>query len=236
MVIDLQILADTGAYETLERNMQRLGFERGYSDSGTRVSWRWQTKTERGATMILEFLADDPAMRGGRVQELPTKGNISALNVPHSSIVFDLFDEKQVRVELLDERGVAEVTIKHANIVSFTCLKAFAYEDRLEPKDAHDLVYTISHRPEGVAGVAAAFRAQTESKHGAVIRSALEILRRRFVDEPGAAGYTKDGPVAVARFELGNDADQRDRRVLRQREASDIMASLLKGVGLVTGT
>ncbi len=39
----------------------------------SRVSWCWQTKTERGASMILEFLADDPAMRGGRVQELPTK-------------------------------------------------------------------------------------------------------------------------------------------------------------------
>lgn len=236
VVIDLQILADTGAYETLERNLQRLGFERGLSDGGTRVSWRWQTKTERGATMILEFLADDPAMRGGRVQELPTKGNISALNVPHSSIVFDLFDEKPVRVELLDERGVAEVTIKHANIVSFTCLKAFAYEDRLEPKDAHDLVYTISHRPEGVDGVAAAFRAQTEGKHGAAVRSALEILRRRFVDEPGTAGYTKDGPVAVARFELGNDANGRNRHVLRQREASDIIDRLLNGVGSATRT
>src|SRR5579871_3396643 len=61
VVIDLQILADTGAYETLERNLQRLGFEGGKSDGGKRVSWRWQTRTERGATMILEFLADDPA-------------------------------------------------------------------------------------------------------------------------------------------------------------------------------
>jgi len=236
VVIDLQILADTDAYESLERNLQRLGFERGRSDSGTRVSWRWQTKTERGATMILEFLADDPALRGGRVQELPTQGNISALNVPHSSIVFDLFDEKKVRVELLNEKGIAEVTIKHANIVSFTCLKAFAYEDRQEPKDAHDLVYTISHRPESVDGVAAAFRAQIEGKHGATVRSALDILHRRFGDEPGAAGYTKDGPIAVARFELGNDADGRDRRVLRQREASDIIDRLLKGVGSETRT
>ncbi len=65
-------------------------------------------------------------------------------------MVFDLFDEKQVRVELLDERGVAEVTIKHANIVSFTCLKAFAYEDRQEPKDAHDLVYCLEHHREGL--------------------------------------------------------------------------------------
>jgi hypothetical protein len=232
VVIELKILADTGAYETLERNLQRLGFERGINDNGTRVSWRWQTRTERGATMLLEFLADDPTLRGGRIQELPTKGNISALNVPHSSIVFDLFDEKQVRVELLDERGVAEVTIKHANIVSFTCLKAFAYEDRQEPKDAHDLVYCLEHHSEGLQGIAGIFRTQLAGKHGRVVRSALELLRKRFVDEPGVEGYRKDGPVAVAMFELGSDFDQRERRALRQREASALIDRLLREVGM----
>jgi hypothetical protein len=231
VVIDLQILADTGAYETLERNLQRLGFERGSNDDGTRVSWRWQTKTERGASMILEFLADDPAMRGGRVQELPTKGNISALNVPHSSMVFDLFDEKQVRVELLDERGVAEVTIKHANIVSFTCLKAFAYEDRQEPKDAHDLVYCLEHHREGLETVSAQFRAHIAGPHGETIRAALELLRRRFVDDQGTEGYRKDGPVAVATFELGQEPDLRDQRILRQRNASDLITRLIGNIG-----
>lgn len=230
VVVDLQILTDTNAYETLEHNLHRLGFERGSNDDGTRVSWRWQTKTERGATMILEFLADEPAMRGGRVQELPTKGKISALNVPHSSIVFDLFDEKRVRVELLDEKGVAEVAIKYANIVSFTCLKAFAYEDRHEPKDAHDLVYCIQHYAGGVDATAVAFREHLCGRHGGTVQAALRILQSRFADEPGMEGYRKDGPVAVARFELGTDAEQRERRSLRQRESSDIVGRLLEAV------
>jgi hypothetical protein len=29
-------------------------------------------------------------MKGGKVEALPTEGSISALNVPHSSMVFDL--------------------------------------------------------------------------------------------------------------------------------------------------
>jgi hypothetical protein len=236
VVIDLQILADTEAYESLEANLRRLNFERAENEQGRKVAWRWKTQTEHGATMILEFLAEDPRVGGGRVQVLPTEGNISALNIPHSSMVFDLHEKSEIRAELLGERGVASVTVKHADVVSFTCLKAFAFEDRHEPKDAHDLVYTISRRAGGVDSVAAAFRAQTEGKHGAAVRSALDILRRRFVDEPGTEGFTKDGPVAVARFELGNDADQRDRRVLRQREASDIIDRLLKGVGRVAGT
>jgi hypothetical protein len=230
LVIDLQILADTEAYESLEQNLKRLNFERAENEQGKKVAWRWKTSTEHGATMILEFLAEDLRVGGGRVQALPTEGNISALNIPHSSMVFDLYEEAEIRAELLDGKGIASVTVKHANIVSFTCLKAFAYEDRHEPKDAHDLVYAISHRPGGLQSVATAFQAPLGGKHRDSVRSALEILRRRFVDEPGTEGYQKDGSVAVARFELGNDADQRDRRVLRQREASDIIDRLLKGI------
>lgn len=234
VVIDLQILADTEAYESLEGNLKRLGFERGENDDGKKVSWRWQTKTEHGAKLILEFLADDPALRASKVQPLPTKGNISALNIPHSSMVFDLFEETEIRTELLDAKGIAAVTVKHADIVSFTCLKAFAYEDRYEPKDAHDLVYCLANRPGGMDAVVEAFRRQIDGKHGPTIRSALGILRRRFVDEPAVEGYQKDGSVAVARFEFGDDTERRDRRVLRQREASDTIDRLLEGVGLVS--
>jgi hypothetical protein len=52
-------------------------------------------------------------------------------------------------------------------------------------------------------------------KHGATIQSAPEILCRRFVYEPQIEGYQKDKPVAVARFEFGDEPGQRERRVLR---------------------
>lgn len=230
VVIDLQILADTDAYQSLEANLKRLGFERGENDEGKKVSWRWKTRTEHGATMILEFLADDPTRRGGGVQALPTQGNIGALNVPHASMVFDLYEEVEIRAELLGEKGMAAVTMRHADIVSFTCLKAFAYEDRQEPKDAHDLVYCLANRSEGLDALAHAFRRQLDGKHGATVRSALVILRRRFADEPAVEGYQKDGPVAVAKFEIGAEPDQRDRRLLRQREASDLIDRLLNGI------
>jgi hypothetical protein len=74
-------------------------------------------------------------------------------------------------------------------LVSFTCLKAFAFDQRFEPRDAHDLVYCTEHAPKG--------------------------------------------PVAVAKFELGegDEADQREARVLRQRQASDVIDRLLAGIG-----
>src|SRR3546814_3075318 len=73
--------------------------------------------------MILEFLAEHPELGGGKVKVLPTEGNVSALNIPHASMVFDLHDKTELTAELLDGEGLATETVRYANIVSFTCLK-----------------------------------------------------------------------------------------------------------------
>ena len=229
IVIDLQILADTEGYHTLEQNLRRMGFERATNDSGQKLSWRWETRTERGALMMLELLADAPDIEGGKVQPLPTDGRISALNIPHASIVFDLHDSTEIQAELLAGGGFATEQVKHANLVSFTCLKAFAFDDRSERKDAHDLIYCIEHAPAGPDRVAEMFRQALDGKHGAVIEDALAVLRKRFVQDNRTEGFRKDGPVAVALFELGEDDDP-DRRLLRQREASDVIEELLASI------
>jgi hypothetical protein len=154
IVIDLQILADTEAYHTLEDNLKKMSFERAENEKQQKLSWRWQARTEHGALMVLELLADAPDIAGGRVQPLPTEGTISALNIPHSSIVFDLHQVVEIQAELLGGNGVATEKIKHANLVSFTCLKSFAFDQRFERKDAHDLIYCIEHAPEGINAVA----------------------------------------------------------------------------------
>jgi hypothetical protein len=66
-----------------------------------------------------------------------------------------------------------------------------------------------------------------------VIEEALTILRKRFASDPNTEGYLKDGPVAVARFELGEEDEpgRREARLLRQRQASDIIEQLLVRIG-----
>lgn len=233
IVIDLQILADTEAYHTLEDNLRRMGFERAENDRQQKLSWRWQTRTEHGALMVLELLADAPEIAGGRVQPLPTDGTISALNIPHSSIVFDLHQTVEIQAELLGGNGLATESIKHANLVSFTCLKSFAFDQRIERKDAHDLIYCIEHAPEGIDAAAEAFRRERGGKHGTVIAEALSILRNRFASDEKTEGYRKDGPVSVAKFEIGEgeDQEQREARALRQRRASDVIEQLLARIG-----
>ncbi|WP_233237848.1 antitoxin [Bordetella sp. LUAb4] len=233
VVINLQILVDTDAYHTLEDNLKRMGFERAENDKKQKLSWRWQTRMEHGALMVLELLTDATEIVGGKVQPLPTDGTISAINIPHSSIVFDLHQTAEIRAELLGGNGIAIETIKHANLVSFTCLKSLAYDQRFERKDAHDLIYCIEHAPEGMDSVAATFRQERHGQHGAVIEASLSILRRRFAADDGVEGFRKDGPVAVARFEVGegNDPELREARILRQRQASDVIEQLLTRIG-----
>jgi hypothetical protein len=232
IVVDLQILADTQAYQTLEENFKKMGFERAENGKGQKQSWRWQTHTEHGAVMLIELLADAPDIAGGRVQELPTNGTISAMNIPHSSIVFDMHDVVEVTVDLVGGGGVATEKIRYANLVAFTCLKAIAYDQRYERKDAHDLVYCVEHASGGMEATTVAFRKELAGKHGAVVDCALGILSGRFAGDERTEGYRKDGPVSVAQFELGNAEgdDLRESRLLRQREACDLIEQLLKKV------
>lgn len=232
IVVELQMLADTEAYHSLEENFKKLGFERCENNKGEKVSWRWQAKIDGETMIILELLADDPDFEGGKVQPLPTDGNISALNIPHASMVFDHHEVKEISAELLEDDGVATETIRHADIVSFACLKSYALDQRHERKDAHDLVYCLEHCDGGPEGAAKAFRAALEGKHKEAVETALKILAKHFADDGNSEGYAKDGPVAVAKFELGEDAETREARILRQRGTADLIMRLLREIGV----
>jgi len=109
------------------------------------------------------------------------------------------------------------------------CIRRRKFEQRFERKDAHDLVYCIEHAHEGLDAIASSFRRERAGKHSAVIEEVLEILRRGFVSDAKIEGYRKDGPVAVAQFEQGegNEPEQREARLLGQRQASDVIEQLL---------
>jgi hypothetical protein len=232
VVIQLHMLASTDAYHTLEDNFKKLGFTRATNNAGKATSWRWEVFTG-GIKVIIELLADDPDKSGGKVMELPTDGNVSVLNIPHSSIVFDHHETKEIKAELLGGNGVASVKLHYADIVAFTCLKAYAVDQRDERKDAHDLIYCLEHCDGGIEAAAAQFNAALEGKHKAVIEEVFGLLRKHFADDADTEGYRKSGPVAVAKFEMGEDedAEARDNRARRQRDASEVAMRLLKSIG-----
>jgi hypothetical protein len=231
IVVDILILETTEAYKTLEENLRKIGFDNATNSSGQKQNWRWKIKMDDGNTIILELLADRSDEVGPRVQPLPTEGNISALNVPFSSMVIDLHDCTEITAELLGGDGITTETIRYANIVSFVCLKAMALEGRVERKDPHDLVYCIEHINGGIEAAAAAFREQMEGKHRDAVHQCIGILEKHFVTDEKTEGYLKDGPTMVANFELG-ESETREARILRQRNVSDVVELFLKSLGL----
>ena len=227
VVVDMKLLADTEAYRTFEDNIRNIGFERSENEKGKKLSWRWQQELADGTVLILEFLADAGDAQGGALQELPSEGSVSAIHIPHSAMVFDHHEMVEITAELLDGGGMTTETIRHADIVSFTCLKAFAFDHRAEPKDAHDLSYCLEHYKGGTEAVRAAFKQALDGKHADTIMAGIEILERRFCDSGDVEGYRKDGPVAAARFE-GADEWENDARILRQRDLSTIVQDAMK--------
>ncbi|MEN8950871.1 MAG: antitoxin [Planktotalea arctica] len=222
VVVDMKLLADTEAYRTLEDNIRAIGFTRSENDKGQKQSWRWQQELADGTVLILEFLADAGDQKGGALQELPSEGAVSAIHIPHSAMVLDHHETVDITAELLDDGGVTTETIQYADIVSFTCLKAFAFDQRGERKDAHDLCYCLEHYKGGTEALQSAFEGALKGKHADTVKMAIGILARRFCDGDGSEGFQKDGPVAAVHFEGAEDGD-RDNRILRQRDLSAVV-------------
>ncbi|MYJ75580.1 MAG: antitoxin [Gammaproteobacteria bacterium] len=230
LVVDLPLLVEVEAYRTLERNFRDLDLRRATNEDGSRPSWRWERRTDAHTLVVVELLSDDPGGTVRRAAALPDQRRVSAMHIPHVSIIRDLHDVVEIQAELLDGRGVVRERIRHADIVSFVCLKALAFDDRLEDKDAYDLLYCIENGPGGVAAAVQAFHdAIRRTSHGGIIRSALGILRQRFATDPNTDGYRKDGPVAVAAFEH-DDLPDPDLRILRRRIVSTVIQRLLDGI------
>lgn len=236
VVIDMTILTDTEAYNTLEQNLDRMGFARATNRQGQRVSWQWENKLSEGLCVLLEFLAEGPDGQERVADTLPTKGNVSAMHIPHASIVHDHFDTVEIKAELLGGNGETTETVKYADIVAFTCLKAFAFEQRAERKDAHDLIYCIENSDVGIDEIAAKFAEAWSGNHKDKISKACDILRNRFCNDDEDNGYQKDGPIAAMKFELGDEGNvgDRNRRILRQREVNTLVENLLVAIDSLT--
>jgi|GEM_PF-78143 len=228
LVIDVQVLTRTDAYRTLEQNLKAMGFERGLNIDGQPQHFSWR-KRFAGMTVVVDLLCDGPVEGGGRVQALPGERRLSALAIPGAHLVFTNYVEVELDGELLEARGDASARIRVAGIVPFLVLKALAFEDRSEQKDAYDIVYALMNYetgPEVVAGHFAAEMARLPEE--TLLQRALEILRKRFASDARVDGFRKDGPVAYATFlaDLGHP----DEDAVRQRDAAAVVELFLAAV------
>jgi len=230
LVLNFSVLAEVEAYRRLEQNLKSLSFERGKNDEGEAQHFSWRKPVGEGVVIVVDLLCDAPAESGGRVKPITGEKCLSALGIPGAYLVTEDYIEIELTRELLDERGVATETVRVANIVPFIALKALAYDDRLEEKDAYDIVYCLTHYPGGAERIAAAYLASLKRlSNDPFLMRALEILRNRFVTDEKTEGYRKDGPVSYARF-LVNPGRTAVNPV-NQRNAAAVVEIFLATIG-----
>ncbi|MBI4493207.1 MAG: antitoxin [Chloroflexi bacterium] len=201
LILDLQVLGQVEAYRRLEQNLKALGFIRGTNEEGQAQHFSWRKPVGGEVTVVVDLLCDAPMEEGGQVAELPGERRLSALKIPGAHLAVEDYVEVELTAPLLDERGIATETVRVAGIVPFVVLKALAYEDRFEEKDAYDLVYSLMYYGNGPADIAKAF-AQAHGRWPAepLLTRAVEILRTRFATDGRVPGARKDGPASYARF------------------------------------
>lgn len=227
IVLNLRVLADDEAYKTMAKQLKDRGFERYVNEGGKPSSWRWQRQVSEHEYVLIEFLRDaSQELRGGKVAAVEGEG-ISALAINHVGIVHDWFAEKEINAELLDGGGIATETVRFADVTAFIVLKALAFDDRAENKDAADLVHVMRYAGSIEAVAQQFIERRSEGKHVEAIDSTLSVLRRRFCDADGVEGHLRDGPVACAQFIHGTDVDFDEQRILEQRNVSGLMTAFL---------
>lgn len=188
LALSLALLEEERYHEVAER-LRGAGFEPDRNDRGNRTGQRWKIEIH-GVKVRIDFLIPPgrASDRGGGIINL--EGDFSAFVTPGLDLVW----RDRLRITLtgrtiLGERAARSVWVCGPG--AFVLLKALAFRDRGEPKDAYDLYYVLRNYRSGAADVAAAFRPIMD--HSLCAR-ALTILREDFSD------LDATGPMRVATF------------------------------------
>jgi hypothetical protein len=217
LVIGLALGDETPeTYRTLQNNLEKSGFQHG------RPSFRWSRDVD-GVTILVEFLCETDQVAPGEIYR--PKGEhvgskLGAFNVRGAHLVRDDFIQRELEGERLDGGGQSKVIVRVANLLPYTVLKIFAFQQRHENKDAYDLVFTLLNHGDGPHAAGRLAATSPVAQH-AQVAEALALLDERFRD-PG-----QDGPSAYGLFLADTDDAEHGAR-LRQ-EAVATVREFLRG-------
>jgi hypothetical protein len=228
IVIDFEMIAEVDAYRRLEENLKAMNFKRGTNEEGHAQNHSWRAQIDDGISVVIDLLCDAPEEEGRRIARVPGEKALSAIRIAGTHLALHDFITVELTAELLGERGVATEHVKVANIVPFIVLKALAYDDRAEQKDAYDIVYCMMNYGDGGPDdVATQFRSALERwTDEPLLSRAVEVLRDRFASDETVLGYRKDGPVSYASFLTW--PHQPDENARRQRDAAGVIERFLE--------
>jgi hypothetical protein len=182
-------LLDGERYAEVSRRLRSEDFEPDVNSRGNRTVQTW---LHRQLKVKIDFLippapGDDLTLR---LQNL--EPDFGALVTPGLELAFD--DRVYARLDghtLRGERVIRDIPV--CGPASFTVLKALAFGDRGEPKDAYDLVYVTRYAPGRGAAIAERLKAHAD-RHSEIVARALDLLARDFKT------LNHTGPLRAAQF------------------------------------
>lgn len=194
--VGLQLaLLDEGRYRTLTERLRDAGFATDQSPQGHPTRQRW--KITGSGTVTIDFLI--PPSRdgdqGGKLRDI--EPDFAAFIAPGLRCAFR--DREQVKLRghtLFDEKATRDVWVCGPG--AYVVLKALAFANRGENKDAYDLFYVIRNYGGGIGDVLARLQPLLDDEEA---KRAIEILRRDFMDPDSV------GPRRVAEFMTGGSDD-----------------------------
>jgi hypothetical protein len=206
-------LLDGHRYAEVSDRLRREGFEPDTNENGNATLQRWRFGT-LGATV--DFLL--PTIPGGagpgRIH--PLEADFGALVAPGLELAF----EERIHIPCEGRTLRGEQTRRDIPVcgpAAFVVLKALAFADRAEPKDAFDLVYVIRHWPGGAPAIAERLVRHSRS-HRNVVLHALHVLARDFATPETL------GPARVAEFEQASGRMLRELAADAHGDVADLLA------------
>jgi hypothetical protein len=209
-------LLDNEEYAELGERLRQEGFGPDTNSRGNPTPQRWKLGSLK---VTIDFLLPPVPGVGEDRRMQPLEGDLSAIITPGLQLAQDEREEVPLDGHTLKGEQVERV-IPVCGPATFVVLKALAFHDRGEPKDAFDLVYVLRRWPGGTADIVERLGRHIENDAG-VVAEALGTLASDFATPESL------GPLRAAGFdgEPGGDLD------VGAADAHGYVDDLLRGCG-----
>lgn len=205
---------DDERYAELAGRLRQEGFEPDRNAQGNVTIQRWSMGRFK---VTIDFLIPPAPNQSPALRIQPLEGDFGAIVTPGLELAF----EERVMIELdghtlAGERARRAVPVCGA--AAFTILKALAFGDRSEPKDAYDLVYVLRGSPGGPAAVAGRI-VEHADVHGPILQRGLDLLARDFT------GPDSIGPRRAAEFDVTGEETPDEAAADANGYVADLLAA-----------
>jgi hypothetical protein len=179
---------DSGRYQEITDRLRQAGFGPDQNEKGMPTRQRWRIVGPPKVTVDFLIPPTRSGDKGGQLRDL--EKDFAAIIAPGLSLAF--VDRQRVTLRgktIKNEEAARDVWVCGPG--AFVAMKALAFRNRGENKDAYDIVYMLRHYGTGLSDVVTALKPLLDRQE---TKEALDYLRADF------ASVDAIGPIRATEF------------------------------------